>query len=72
MILKEIMNIKLKLIRMKLYCSYPSHFLNSIESGGFISTFSLPTSFQLVDRTVPLLSWKDFIIARWVSALALA
>ena len=35
---------------------HPSHFLNSIESGGFISTVSLPTSFQLVDSTVPLLS----------------
>ena len=52
--------------------AYPSHLRNSMESGGFISTFSLPTSDQLVLRTVPLDSWKDFIIARFVSSFAFA
>lgn len=47
------------------YCSY---FFTSSPSGGVHSVFFFPISDQLVDRTVPLLSTNDFIIARRVSS----
>ena len=49
-------SLAVKCAKVNGFVGHPSHFLNSIESGGFISTVSLPTSFQLVDSTVPLLS----------------
>lgn len=44
------------------------YFLNSTSFGGLISTFLLPTSFQLVLRTVPPDSMKDLFMARLTSS----
>lgn len=44
------------------------YFLNSTSSGGLISTFLLPTSFQLVLRTVPPDSIKDLFMALLTSS----
>ena len=52
--------------------AHESHFLYSIPSGGFTSVFSLPMSFQLVDKTVPPDSWNDLFIARFVLSSAFA
>lgn len=45
-------------------------FFATIPSGGLVSTFLDPTSAQLVDKQVPLLSTKLFIMARRVSSSA--
>jgi hypothetical protein len=49
-----------------------SYFRTSMPSGAVISTFPAPTSAQLVDSTVPPLSWYDFTMARRVSSSASA
>ena len=48
--------------------AHASHFFATMPSGGVQSIFFAPTSLQLVDRTVPLLSTNDFIIALRVSS----
>lgn len=45
-------------------------FFTIVPSGGFVSTFLDPTSDQFVERQVPLLSIKLFIIARLASGSA--
>lgn len=49
--------------------SHDSHFFHSMPSGGWISTLSLPTSFQFVLRTVPPLSTNDLFMAFLTSSL---
>lgn len=48
-----------------------SYFLASIPSGGCASVVLAPISAQLVESTVPPLSWKLLFIARRVSSSAL-